>query len=369
MNEREIRGYAIISKGDSPQIIDGNTYYVPSQSGKGKYRIFNDSGSWSCSCPDFQSRGQPCKHIHSVIFWLKLRQKTESKPIEVKGEFCPFCHSTKLIRRGIRKNQYTAKQRYSCKNCGKRFVIDQFKRFKGDAKTIALVMDLYFKGISLRKIRQHLNEFYGMKIGHVTIYRWITRFMKSMNNYVSKFKPELGDVWQADEQCVKARNKEHERRIAYTWNVLDADTRFLIANQVTEVRSRDDAVEAFRRAERNVGKVPKTVITDAYRGYGYGIREGFSKPVEHHRYAGLTAREQNNKIERFHNTFRERDKVMRGFKSPRTAGVMAEGFKTYYNFLRPHTSLGSLTPAQRAGIDLNLGTNPTLQLLMLSNSK
>jgi transposase InsO family protein len=103
--------------------------------------------------------------------------------------------------------------------------------------------------------------------------------------------------------------------------------------------------------------------------YGYGIREGFSKPVEHHKYAGLTARKQNNKVERFHNTFRERDKVMRGFKSPRTAGIMAEGFRTYYNFIRPHAALGGLTPAQRAGINLNLGTNPTLQLLMISNFK
>ena len=369
MNDREIRGYSILAKGDNPQIIDSNTYFVPSQSGNGKYRIFNDNDSWTCSCPDFQKRNLPCKHIHSVTFWLKLRNKPKVMKVDVKGEYCPECHSTKLIKRGIRKNQYTAKQRYSCKKCGKRFVLDQFKRFKGDAKTIALVMDLYFKGISLRKIMQHLKEFYSIEISHVTIYRWITRFMKTMNDYVSKFKPELGNEWQADEQCVKARNDKHDYKIAYAWNILDSDTRFLIANQVTDIRSRDDARDVFKKAERNAGKQPTTVITDAYGGYGYGIKEGFSKPVKHHKYTGLTARKQNNKVERFHNTFRERDKVMRGFKSPRTAETNAEAFRTYYNFLRPHTSLNRMTPAQKAGINLNLGTNPTLQLLMLSNSR
>lgn len=371
MNEREVRGYSILAKGDKPQIIDSNTYFVPSQSSKNRYRVFKGN-EWSCDCPDFKNRKQPCKHIHSVRFWLELRGKTESKKPqipEIKEGFCPYCHSTEIMKRGIRKNQHTTKQRFSCKNCGKRFVIDQFKRFKADGKTITLVMDLYFKGVSLRKIQDHLKQFYGMEIGHVTIYRWIRRFMKAMNDYVARFKPELGDVWQADEQFVKARNKEHEYGVVFTWNILDADTRFLIANKVTEVRSREDAKSVFKQAERNAGKTPDKVITDKLHAYGYGIKEGFSKEVKHERYAGFTARTQNNKVERYHNTFRERDKVMRGFKSPETAKLMAEAFRTYYNFLRTHQALNGLTPSQMAGIDLNLGQNKMLGLLELANSK
>jgi transposase InsO family protein len=45
-------------------------------------------------------------------------------------------------------------------------------------------------------------------------------------------------------------------------------------------------------------------------------------------------------IERFHGTFRERDKVLRGLKSVETAQTFVEAFRNYYNYLRPHQTLG-----------------------------
>jgi transposase InsO family protein len=59
----------------------------------------------------------------------------------------------------------------------------------------------------------------------------------------------------------------------------------------------------------------------------------------------------------------EKDNMMRDFKSPGTAGVMAEGFRTYYNFIMPHQALNGLTPAQVASIDLNIEQNKWLSLL------
>ena len=73
----------------------------------------------------------------------------------------------------------------------------------------------------------------------------------------------------------------------------------------------------------------------------------------------------NNKVERFHNSFRERDKTMRGFWNDKTAQAYSSGFRTYYNFIRPHTTLGT-TPAIFSGIDLNLGQNRWLSLIKQS---
>ena len=56
-------------------------------------------------------------------------------------------------------------------------------------------------------------------------------------------------------------------------------------------------------------------------------------------------------IERFHGTFRERDKVMCGFKSRVSAKELTDGFRTYYNFIRKHQTLGK-TPAEASGIEL-----------------
>jgi len=49
------------------------------------------------------------------------------------------------------------------------------------------------------------------------------------------------------------------------------------------------------------------------------------------------------------------DKVMRAIKKPNSAFI--EGQRIYYNHIRPHQDLNGKTPAQAAGLDLNLGKN------------
>jgi len=63
----------------------------------------------------------------------------------------------------------------------------------------------------------------------------------------------------------------------------------------------------------------------------------------------------NNRIERFHGTVRERNKVMRAIKKPDS--TIIEGQRIYYNHIRPHMALEGKTPAEVAGIDLQLEGN------------
>src|SRR5215208_5145582 len=41
----------------------GETYLVPSQSGKGQYKV--QLGPDDCNCPDFESNKTKCKHIYA----------------------------------------------------------------------------------------------------------------------------------------------------------------------------------------------------------------------------------------------------------------------------------------------------------------
>jgi len=43
-----------------------------------------------------------------------------------------------------------------------------------------------------------------------------------------------------------------------------------------------------------------------------------------------------------------------------------EGFDIYYNFIRPHMALNDKTPAEKAGLSLNLDQNRWLSLLLQS---
>ncbi len=51
-------------------------YTVPSQSGSGSYTIIlDDSGDAACDCPDFETRGKPCKHIMAVKLFARRQER------------------------------------------------------------------------------------------------------------------------------------------------------------------------------------------------------------------------------------------------------------------------------------------------------
>ena len=54
---------------------------------------------------------------------------------------------------------------------------------------------------------------------------------------------------------------------------------------------------------------------------------------------------------------------MRGFKGEKNAEFLAESYRTYYNFIRPHEALGGLTPSQMAKIKSRNERNRWISLL------
>ncbi|NIN53061.1 MAG: transposase, partial [Nitrososphaeria archaeon] len=52
----------------------------------------------------------------------------------------------------------------------------------------------------------------------------------------------------------------------------------------------------------------------------------------------MSKRENNNMVERLQGTIRERDKVLRGLKEVEDESKVIDGFRIYYNFIRPHSA-------------------------------
>lgn len=222
---RVIRGYAIISKGDTPQQVSKNTYSIASQNNNGRYTVTMSKKS-ACTCPDFIGRQMDCKHIYAVKYFLDINNKikTQNKGIVAQKASCPYCKSSEVVGCGKRQTKTGQKQRYQCRGCTKKFIESKdFERYKGSEATTTLILDLYFKGISLRGIKDHLVQFHCLSLHHTNILRRIHRFSAVINEYVKTLKPEVAGIWNHDEMNIQAGGKW-----LWLWNIMDKETKYLI---------------------------------------------------------------------------------------------------------------------------------------------
>ena len=132
------------------------------------------------------------------------------------------------------------------------------------------------------------------------------------------------------------------------WDVIDDETRFLLASRVSLTRTTRDAQALFEQASKRANKVPETVITDKLYAYLDGIELAFGADTEHIQSQGFSIQPNTNLIERFHGTLKARTKVMRGLHNIESAIEFTDGWLVNYNFFRPHEALGNKTPAEVA---------------------
>jgi len=85
------------------------------------------------------------------------------------------------------------------------------------------------------------------------------------------------------------------------------------------------------------------VVTDGLRAYQDAIPKEFytlkGPRTQHVRIPNIRDRSNNNMVERFYGTIRQRNKVMRVLDDIETAQTMMEGLRIWYHFIRLHSSL------------------------------
>ncbi len=373
--ERETKGKEI-AQGAGIIEHQENVFHVPSQVSNNKYTVVKHYDYFSCNCPDYHYRrkGKKCKHIYAVLFWNDFKAqatKTEQyEELQGAAVSCVHCSSLNVVKNGVRKNLHTKKQRYLCRECKKFFVLNQeFARLKGDEKVVCTSLDLYFSGLSLKKISNHLQQFHGVKVHYSTVYRWIERFMKVINEYVATIQPEkMSYIVHTDEMKVKTKMSDW----LWCWNSIDSETKFLLASTVTKKKYLSDAKLHLRQVKETLPQKPAYIFTDGLPVYRKGIKKAFNPTkgaqklaieTKHIFNVGLQSRQSNNKIERLHGSQRERLKVMRGVNNKKALESKMESWKTYYNFVRPHEALGGKTPAEASGINVVNGSNKWSELI------
>lgn len=83
MDAREEKGLVIAatSKIEKNQL----GWKVPSQSGNGTYIVNLDHGQPFCTCPDYETRHLPCKHIHAVEYVIQRETKPDGTTTYTKS--------------------------------------------------------------------------------------------------------------------------------------------------------------------------------------------------------------------------------------------------------------------------------------------
>ncbi len=356
-----MRGQSIAQNFGWVKRVDETSYMVHSQRLDKEYRVEQTETGWVCDCPDAQFRILKCKHVWAVEISWTLRKRVESQMVieAVRVDKCPRCQSESIVRHSVRHNISGDLQRYSCKGCDLRFSKNLgFEGMKASPQAITQAMQLYFTGESLRNVQKFL-RLQGINISHQTIWNWIQKYIGLMDSYLSQIRPQLGDTWRADELFVKVRGD-----MKYLFAMMDDQTRFWIAQQMSDTKFTADVRPLFAEGKRIAGKRPLTLITDG----GMHFVKPFTKEFYtnqgpqsvHVRDIRLSGQVHNNKMERLNGEVRDREKVFRGLKRADTP--ILKGYQLYHNFIRPHEALNGATPSEMAGIKVE-GENKWMTLI------
>ena len=366
LESRRIRGQAIANVESNVRRLDATEYRVKSQSGNGKYQVVSTEAGWYCSCPDAITRVIKCKHIFAVELSLEIRRRIESakRIVPLDYQACLSCGSKSIVKHGLLHNKSGDLQRYSCKECGKRFTLNLgFEGMRATPKAITGAMQLYFTGESLRNVQKFL-RMQGVKVSHVTIYRWIGKYVGIMERYLKDFTPNVSDTWRTDEMFVKFSGN-----MKYLFAMMDDETRFRISQMVADHKGTDDVRPMFKAAIEATGKIPKTLISDGADNFHAAYYSEFKHPsnlygegesATHIREIRMAGVVHNNKMERQNGEVRDREKTMRGLKN--ADSPIIAGLQIFHNYIRTHEGLEGKTPAEAAGITVE-GANKWLTII------
>lgn len=263
---------------------------------------------------------------------------------------CPKCKKTNSVKTGIRKNKSGFVQKYFCNECKKYFTKrNGFEKMKTKSEIIIDALDLRAKGLSFGKIADHIHQKYGVKIYRSNILYWQKKFGKMITHFTKSFLLPYSNNCHVDE--VFFRNKgQRGREFIYYWDAIDYDTKFLVADHMSLERTETEAKHFMKNVKNSIFVLPKNIHSDNSFDYPPAIRKVFGRgKVKHLHFPAWKKKFKNNPIERYHNTIKENYKVMRKFVNEKTAYLFLEFFKNYYNFIRPHKTLGWKTPSEIAG--------------------
>ena len=202
-----------------------------------------------------------------------------------------------------------------------------FAGFRFPPDVIMLAVRWYLRyGLSYRDVEELLIE-RGIQVDHVTVYRWVHRFVPLLVEAARPCRHAPGDRWFVDETYVKIAG-----RWVYLYRAIDQYGQ-VIDVLVSEKRDLAATRRFFTRALKH-GPRPAEVSTDRAPTYPRVLDE--LVPSACH----VVEQYANNPVEADHGRLKSRLRPMRGLKRLRSARVICTGHAFVQNVRRGHYELG-----------------------------
>ena len=203
--------------------------------------------------------------------------------------------------------------------------------------------------MSLRDIADHFEQM-GTKIDHSTIYRWVQRYGKLSKSYLATVRPNASETWRTDEIYMKLKGEVH-----WYYMMIYHKTRYCLANQMGDRKYVENVMPMFEQAQSKCGFIPSNLISDGAPNFHaawdalWAQKNYKHKHTRHTRHIHLKGDKNNNRMERFNSTLRDREVNYRGLK--KDDGVLP-GLIVHYNHVKRHGGLAGATPGEAAGIHI-----------------
>jgi putative transposase len=202
-----------------------------------------------------------------------------------------------------------------------------YKGFRFPAEIISHAVWLYHRfPLSYREVEELLLA-RGIVVSHEAIRTWCDRFAPEYAAGLRRRRPQAGDKWHLDEVFVTINGQRQ-----YLWRAVDSDGNVL--DVLVQSRRNGKAAKRFMaKLMKKQCRVPRVLVTDKLKSYGAAHRE-LMHSVEHRSHKGL-----NNRAENSHQPTRQRERAMKGFRSPGTTQKFLSAFSVISPHFRPRRHL------------------------------
>ena len=256
---------------------------------------------------------------------------------------CPYCGNARVVKNGTQ----AGKQRYRCKGCSKQFNDSgALHGHRLPTNQVGTAIDLFYSGMSYKQIAESMATSYDIpEPSKRAIYEWVKDYTDAAVAEMHQHPAHTGRSWVADEMQVKVGGEQ-----LWNWNVMDSNTRYILASHLSPNRDRRAAVAVMRKAAEAAAEPPRTIKTDKLGSYTQAIKDVFPETVHIHS-QGIRAFTNNNRSERLQGTFRQREKTLRGLDNIETGQRYLDGWVIDYNLFREHEGIDFKTPAEAAKVN------------------